>query len=246
MFPRRYPAAPPVRSHAHLCTPRRLCPCLPCPSTRAPVHAWTTGCASPPPRSSASTPRRPCATASRPHAAASPPRQRPPRPSRPGPGGRRHPLTVPARACRPGSSTTPPQPVRPIRPYRGSFLERVTRRMPSSPAARRRLSLRASASTMRAAWTTSASVLAPEAHLLDEATVKNRHGNILEEDSPQRSGPAPLVFGEQFILATFQFLPTRITLRQTRQLDLNPDERGPVGVFVFLQPIGVDQARRII
>src|SRR5262249_5482001 len=31
-------------------------------------------------------------------------------------------------------------------------------------------------------------------------------------------------------------LPTWITLPQTRQLDLNPDERGPVEVVVFLQP----------
>ena len=50
----------------------------------------------------------------------------------------------------------------------------------------------------------------------------------------------------QYLSSERLLLPTRITLRQTRQLDLNPDERGTVGVFVFLLLIGVDQARRII
>jgi hypothetical protein len=51
---------------------------------------------------------------------------------------------------------------------------------------------------------------------------------------------------QQLSLACLQFRPPRILSWETSQFALYPNEGGPVGLPMLVQPVGVDQARRVV
>src|SRR5262249_9524482 len=58
--------------------------------------------------------------------------------------------------------------------------------------------------------------------------------------------PARVMFVEQFFRAVFQVIPLRIGFRQHGRFTLKPDEFGPLGLAVLLEPVREHQAMRVI
>src|SRR5262249_40034204 len=81
-----------------------------------------------------------------------------------------------------------------------------------------------------------------DADRVDEAAAEF----VIAHDLCNRSGPLLAVLGEQFLLTLEQRLSSGIVLRAARELTLHADELGPLATPLFVGPVGVDQARRVV